>query len=320
MKAGIVLTRGHRMISVAAILEVLEAVNRIYKEEGQRPFFEISFIQNNEPAPGVYGEYAIHTSNETGYDLILLPSFKAEGLQQYAASNHDYIPWLKQQYQHGANIASFCTGAFLLAATGLLNDKPATTHIQAEQAFAKTFPSVIIAADAVMTEQDRLFTSGGATNSFHLLVRLVELFCNRQIAVYIAKLFSVDMDRTRQKYFGTFTPTENHEDDLVKQVQQGIKNKFRDVNSIEELITDIPASRRNLVRRFKLVTGITPIEYLQRTRVEAAKQLLERSRQSVLEVMLESGYNDFKSFRLIFKKNVGMTPTAYRKKFESRYS
>lgn len=320
MKAGIVLTRGHRMISVAAMLEVLEAVNRIYKEKGQRPFFEISFVQAGEPTPGVYGEYPIYTINKTNHDLIFIPSFTSEGLPQHAASNHEYIPWLRQQYMNGANIASFCTGAFLLAATGLLDNKPATTHIQAEYVFAKVFPSVIMATDAVMTEQDRIFTSGGATNSFHLLVRLVELFCNRDIAVDIAKLFSVDMDRTKQKYFGTFTPPENHQDDLVKQVQQGIKNKFRDVNSIEELITDIPASRRNLVRRFKLVTGITPIEYLQKTRVEAAKQLLERSRQSVLEVMLESGYSDFKSFRLIFKKNVGMTPTAYRKKFESRYS
>ena len=98
-------------------------------------------------------------------------------------------------------------------------------------------------------------------------------------------------------------------------VQQKISKLFNTSNTIEELLVEVPASRRNLVRRFKLATGITPIEYLQKTRIEAAKKLLEQSRQSILEVMLETGYNDLKSFRQLFKKNVGLSPKAYREKF-----
>jgi transcriptional regulator GlxA family with amidase domain len=147
---------------------------------------------------------------------------------------------------------------------------------------------------------------------------LLEIYCSRKVAVRAAKVFSIDLDRNRQTYFGTFTPAEDHGDSLVKQAQEEIRKHFSTANTIEELITDVPASRRNLVRRFKQVTGITPIEYLQKTRIEAAKQMLEQSRYSILEVMLESGYNDLKTFRTLFKKNVGMTPKMYREKFSGQ--
>lgn len=302
-------------MSVAAMLDVFEAVNTYYKESGESAFFDIIFVHSGK-APALYGDYTLRcTDDGTVYDLILIPSFKSLAIAQSVQLNRAFIPWLQHQYRMGAAVASFCTGAFLLGSTGLLDNRPATTHINADQAFARAFPSVILKANAVVTEKDRIYTSGGATNSFHLMMRLIEKYCSRSMAVRTAKLFAIDMDRSQQSYFGTFSPTENHGDDLVKQVQQGIKQHFREVNTIEELITSIPSSRRNLVRRFKQATGITPIEYLQKTRVEAAKQLLVHSRQSIMEIMLESGYNDFKSFRLIFKKNVGMTPTAYRKKF-----
>ena len=317
MKLGILQTYNHRLLSVAAMLDVFDAVNRFYKGDGSEAFFEIEFVHVGQlTATAVYEGYTIKSTDENvSYDLILIPAFKSDLLLLAVASNRAFIPWMQKQYNSGAAIASFCTGAFLLAASGLLNNRPATTHINAGHAFANAFPDVIVTSESIVTEKDRIYTSGGALNSFHLMFRLLEVYCSREIAVRAAKVFSIDMERKQQKYFGTFSPAENHGDDLVKQVQQGIKMKYRDANTIEELITNIPSSRRNLVRRFKQATGFTPIEYLQKTRMEAAKQLLEHSRQSVTEVMLESGYNDFKSFRLIFKKNVGMTPTAYRKKF-----
>lgn len=316
MTLGILLTQEHRLLSVAAMLDVFEAVNAFYEEKGSEPFFDIIFVHGGQQAPALYADYRMNNMNDdVVYDIILIPSFKTQAITQTLQRNCAFIPWLQRQYQQGAAIASFCTGAFLLGSTGLLDNRPATTHINADQAFARAFPAVILKADAVVTEKDRIYTSGGATNSFYLMLRLVEIYCGRSMAIRAAKLFSIDMDRSQQSYFGTFTPTENHGDDLVRQVQQGIKEHFMKVNTIEEIVTSIPSSRRNLVRRFKQATGITPIQYLQKTRVEAAKQLLVHSRQSILEIMLESGYNDFKSFRLIFKKNVGMTPTAYRKKF-----
>lgn len=317
MKLGILLTEEHRLLSVAAILDVFETVNRFNEQEKGVPYFDIRLLHFGTISQ-TYSDYKLwDVALEDEYDIILIPAFKQDSLPDALQENAKWVSWLLHQYVLGAAVASFCTGAFLLASTGLLDDKPATTHINAEYAFANAFPNVRLQADAVVTEENKIYTSGGATNSFHLMMRLIEIYCSRKMAVKVAKVFSIDLDRTQQSYFGTFAPIEDHGDDLVKQTQDGIKKNFREANTIEEIITDVPASRRNLVRRFKQVTGITPIEYLQKTRIEAAKQLLEHSRQSVMEVMFESGYNDLKSFRTLFKKNVGMTPTAYREKFNN---
>lgn len=319
MKLGILLTKEHRLLSVAAMLDVFETVNRFYTEEGKIPPFIIDLLYLKGHDAMTYADYEPKTvTNAMHYDLLFIPAFKQEWLSESINANLPWVPWLNNQYNNGAAIASYCTGAFLLAATGLLNNKPATTHINAEAAFAKLFPEVILQSEAVVTEKDRIYTSGGATNSFHLMMLLLETYCDRKTAVRAAKLFSVDMDRNRQSYFGSFTPAEDHGDDLVKQAQEEIKKNFKKANTIEEIITDVPASRRNLVRRFKQVTGITPIEYLQKTRIEAAKHMLETSRNSIMEVMLESGYNDLKTFRTLFKKNVGMTPKMYRDKFSGQ--
>jgi transcriptional regulator GlxA family with amidase domain len=136
-------------------------------------------------------------------------------------------------------------------------------------------------------------------------------------AVRTAKFFAIDMDRDNQSYFSTFQPSHDHRDELVASAQQKIESNYSDACTIEEIIKDIPASRRNIVRRFKQVTGITPIEYLQHTRIAAAKKLLEQTDKQMTEVIFNSGYNDPKAFRKIFRKAVGMTPTEYREKFQA---
>jgi len=320
MNLGIVLTREHRLLSVAAILDVFETVNRFYKEEGHSPFFTIELVHTGNVELTAFSGYVSKSiASIDDYHLLLIPAFKPGPLSQFVANNHYFIPWLRQQYQNGATIASFCTGTFLLGASGLLDNRSATTHIDAADVFANTFPKVKLQADAVITQDDGLCTSGGATNSFHLMLKLIEIYCGRKLAVRTAKVFSIDLNRQQQGYFRSFYPPEDHGDDLVKLTQQKIKEQFSKVNTVEEIITDIPSSRRNLVRRFKHATGITPIEYLQKTRIEAAKELLEQSKQSILQVMIESGYNDLKNFRSLFKRNVGMTPKAYREKFNGSH-
>jgi len=319
MQIGVVLLKGHRLLSAAALIDVFESANRFYEEAGDTQPFTIKLLYlSGHETPAYDGYTPMVIDGATCYDLLLIPSFKNNNISESLQENGPWLPWLTAQHSAGAAIASFCTGAFVLAAAGLLNGRPATTHINAEAVFARMFPLVQLQAEAVVTEKDNIYTSGGATNTFHLLMLLLERYANREVAVRAAKMFSIDLDRNRQTYFGSFTPLENHGDDLVKQAQDEIKKNYSKANTIEELITDVPASRRNLVRRFKLVTGITPIEYLQKTRIEAAKQLLEQSRYSILEVMLESGYNDLKTFRTLFKKTVGMTPKMYRDKFSGQ--
>lgn len=315
MKLAILLTKGHRLLSVAAMLDVFETANQFYIEDGKPARFTIHLLHQEGHFVPYEGYEPKQPTDGEVYDIVMIPALRHDYFDENVRENSAWGPWLRAQYSQGAAVAGYCTGAFVLAVSGLLNGRPATTHINAGGGFAKLFPDVVLHEEAVVTEKDRVFTSGGATNSFHLMLRLLEIYCGRPFAVRVAKVFSIDMDRSRQLYFGTFMPDEAHGDELVKQAQEQIKRNFSKAATIEEILAGVPASRRNLLRRFKQVTGVTPIEYLQKTRIEAAKQLLEESRASITEIMYDSGYNDLKTFRTLFKKNVGMTPKSYREKF-----
>ena len=316
---GLLLTRNHRLLSIAAMLDMFETINRFYVSAEQEPKFEISLFYPGEQQPPGYSSHQLFPiSSARQLNLILIPAFSTQEISISLQANSDCIPWLKTQYAGGAELASFCTGAFLLAASGLLNGKPATTHIHSALAFQKNYPDVELRASEVLTHSEGVFTSGGATNTFHLLLLLVELHCDREKAVQAAKYFAIDMDRHKQAYFGVFEPILNHRDELVSSVQRKIEKSFSDNTTIEEMLVDIPASRRNIVRRFKLATNCTPIEYLQKTRIEAAKKMLEQTNNTILEVMMDCGYNDLKAFRQLFRRSTGMTPTSYREKFGFR--
>ncbi|RAJ22834.1 GlxA family transcriptional regulator [Pedobacter cryoconitis] len=320
IKLGLLLTNQYRLLSVAAILDVFETVNKLYAQDGLMAPFQIDLFCSDDsllsnPGTYFYGYQPLSIQKPSNQDLILIPSFINEDIQHAVAENYSAITWLNQQYAAGAELASFCTGAFLLGATGLLNGKIATTHVDACAAFASAFPEVSLQADKTVTQDGRLYTSGGATSSFHLMLHLLQIHCGNTIAIKIAKLFAIDMDRHTQTYFNTFQISRKHNDDLVAMAQQKIETAYHNTGTIEEMIKDIPASRRNIVRRFKQVTGITLIEYLQQTRIEAAKKLLEQTVEQMTEVIYKSGYNDPKAFRKVFRKTVGMTPSEYRDKF-----
>lgn len=318
IQLGILLTNRYRLLSVAAILDVFESVNKFYVADGKEAVFNISLFADSRPDGNAleFNDRQIQSLDVAAkQDLIFIPAFNAADIVQAIQENYRFIPWLQQQYQAGCELACVCTGAFLLGATGLLNGKTATTHVDACDAFENAFPQVKLQADKVVTGDAGLYTSGGSTSSFHLMLHLLQKHCGRDIAVRTAKLFSIDMDREQQTYFSTFSPVQAHNDELVAMAQHSIESSYHNAGTIEELIKEIPGSRRNIARRFKQVTGITPIEYLQKTRIEAAKRLLIGTNQQMTEVMINSGYSDPKAFRKIFRKTVGMTPTGYREKF-----
>lgn len=318
-RIALLYTHHCRPISIAAILDVFESVNAACLQENGEKAFDIHLVTDEKMGDtNIHGVYKPQLlSDMQAVDLLLIPAFNPVDMREALGANRSFIPWICNQYQQGAEVASFCTGAFLLASTGLLNGRRATTHVFSADAFSSAFPEVIIEPEAVLTHDAGVYTSGGATSTFHLLLWLIEKHCGRDKAIYIAKLFAIDMDRSKQSYFARFLPTRNHQDDLVTSAQQRMESQYNQSTTVEEIIGDIPSSRRNFVRRFKHATGLTPIEYLQRTRIEAAKNLLEQTNQSVSEIMFHSGYNDMKSFRQVFKKGVGLTPTEYRDKFNA---
>ncbi len=314
-KVGLIVPHDYKLLSIAAILEVFETANKLSKET-EKPF-EIMIFQSTEQIDqeSLFG-YNINSIEASKIlDLILIPAFTTDNMSEMIAKNKRFIPWLQNQHKTGAELASFCTGAFLFAASGLLNEKLATTHVDACSAFTKAFPMVKLKPEETLTADGSLYTSGGSTSTFHLLILLVQKYCGNEIAVQIAKIFSIDLNRYKQSYFSTFRPNHLHNDTLVAMLQQKIESQYHSIEKLEEITKDIPTSARNMTRRFKQVTGIPPIEYLQNIRVESSKKYLEQTQLSISEIIEKTGYNDPKAFRKVFYKMVGMKPIEYREKF-----
>lgn len=306
IQVAVAQTHENRLLSTAAINDVFETVNWLFRQQGQANFFQLHQIAARE------------LDADTLFDLVLIPAFNAVDIAGALEANKAFIPWLQKQYRHGAAVGSVCSGAFLLAATGLLNGKKATTHVMYADAFTALYPDVVLCKEAVVTYEQNVYTSGGATCSFHLLLHLLEKYCGRSVAVQTAKLFSIDMDRHQQAYFSGFMPRKNHSDNLVRETQQQIERQYMDIETIDGLIRNLPVSPRNFMRRFKQATGITPINYLQQTRIEAARRLLEHTNDPVTDIMYSVGYGDMKSFRTLFTRIAGLPPKAYREKYALR--
>lgn len=322
MKLAILLTQGHRLLSLAAIVDVFETVNSFLEAEGKEKMFEIGLIGNNKDISLAENlrryPYELLQDVPGKKDLIFVPAFSATDMQQTIRDNAGFIPLLQTQHSLGAALISLCTGSFLLAAAKLLDGKQATTHMEAADKFAKAYPLVQLQPHAVVTQSGHIYTSGGATSSFHMKLLLIQQYCGRALAVRVAKSFAIDMDRNNQLYFEHFKPVLSSEDELVRAVQKAINQRFSEIKNVEEALEEVPSSRRNIIRRFKQATGMTPIRYLQKTKIEAAKNLLETTNKDIMDVMVSSGYSDLKNFRQLFKSFTGMTPKGYRDKYAMR--
>jgi transcriptional regulator GlxA family with amidase domain len=247
-------------------------------------------------------------------DLIFIPAFVGD-LKTAVETNKDFIPWIVEQHEKGAEIVSLCVGAFLLAKTGLIDQKQCSTHWRAADEFREMFPSIELVTDRIITEDCGIYTSGGATSYYNLLIYLVEKFTTRETAIRTAKFFAIDFHRDSQSSFIIFKGQNGHMDEEVKKAQNFIENNFQGKITIDELSAHVALGRRSLERRFKEATYNTVAEYVQRVKVEAAKKYFETSHKSVSEVMYDVGYSDTKAFRGTFKKITGMTPIDYRKRY-----
>lgn len=319
MTISVLYTRNHRLLSLVAIVDVFETVNQFLEEDGRPAAFEIQLVglEPEVTLPGSLENISYVPVTEAASDggIIIIPAFRDREMEKNIQANLPFIPWVIENYGKQCKVTSCCTGSFLLGATGLLNGKEATTHMEACDAFAQNFPDVHLVPHAIVTSSQNVYTSGGATSTFHLLIHLVQETCGREYAVRLAKNFAIDMDRSNQLYFEKFVPELSREDELVRQVQLVINARYRELKNVEEALEEIPSSRRNIVRRFKTATGMTPIRYLQKTKIESAKLLLETTNKDILEVMLSSGYQDLKNFRELFKNFTGLTPKGYRDKY-----
>ena len=206
-------------------------------------------------------------------------------------------------------------GAFLLAETGLLNGKKCSTHWVAANDFRKLYPDVLLVDDKVVTEEQGIYSSGGAFSYLNLLLYLIEKYAGRDMAILASKVFAIEIERRTQSPFTIFTGQKDHQDNEVRKAQEFIENNYTEKLTVDQIAKMFYIGRRTFERRFKKATTNTVVEYIQRVKIEAAKKMLETSRENVNDVMFNVGYSDSKAFRNTFKKVVGYSPLEYRKKY-----
>ena len=293
-------------------------INEFLKSQGQTSLFNVQLVGLTKEVKLMDGLFTIHTDailkTARKPDLVIIPAVSGN-LENAIKLNSDFLPWIEQQYKNGAEVASLCLGAFILASTGLLDGKTCSTHWLFANEFRTMFPKVNLVDNKIVTEQSGVYTSGGANSYWNLLLHLVEKYTNRELAILASKFFVLDIDKKTQSPFSIFKGQKIHEDEEIKKVQEFIENNYAKKISVDALCEKFAIGRRTFERRFKKATGNSVVEYMQRVKMEAAKKQLETGRRTVNEVMYEVGYNDTKAFRELFKKITGLSPVEYRNKY-----
>ena len=317
----IVVPKGNaNLSSITGSFEILTRANEYWRKVGNKPLMEIhiaGFVKELKLGVGFFSVYPVDIRQIKRPDLLIIPSISYD-YDNVIKENKDLITWIRDQYNSGAEIASICTGAFLLAATGLLDGKTCSTHWNAANDFKRLFPNIQLLTDKLITVEPGIYTNGGAYSFLNLILFLVEKYFDRHTAIVCSKIFQIDIERTSQSPFFIFQAQKNHGDELVCQAQTYLEENLSEKISFEKLASKLATSRRNFDRRFIKATGNTPVEYLQRLKVEVAKRTLEKGRKSIFEVMSEVGYSDDKAFREVFKKITSLSPMDYRAKYNQQ--
>ena len=295
-----------------------QMANEIRSTFDKPPIFTVEYVGLNKYVPANNGEYTIKTDrllkDVTHTDLLVIPPIYGQ-ISKGLKINEQAIPAIKKLHEQGSSIASLCVGAFILAETGLLAGKKCSTHWAHITEFKKMYPLVQVEDGAIITEHDNIYSSGGASSLWNLLLYLIEKYTDRETAVLLAKYFALDIGRDSQSQFAIFRGQKNHSDAAIQLAQNYIEQNFEEKITVDTLASLTNSGRRTFERRFKNATNNTPTEYIQRVRIEAAKLFFEASRKNISEIMYDVGYTDTKSFRHVFKKITGLTPIEYRNKF-----
>jgi len=293
-------------------------VNDFLAGIGKDPLFRVKLVGITKEPQVYQGLFTVipdlAISDPHKHDLIIIPPVNGEW-DKIIAMNREFFSWINTQHQRGAEVASLCVGTFLLASTGLLNGKSCATHWFAANDFRKMFPGVNLVSEKIITDENGIYSSGGANSFWNLLLYIIEKYAGREIMLLCAKFYEIEIDRGSQASFSIFTGQKDHLDEPVKKAQEFIESHFQDKLTVEQLADMFALGRRSLERRFKKATNNTVVEYIQRVKIEAAKKSFETSRKNINEVMYDVGYTDTKAFRTTFKKISGLSPIEYRNRY-----
>jgi transcriptional regulator GlxA family with amidase domain len=306
------------LTSIDGSHQLFTRVNDFMRYQGKPPVYEVEIVglqKNTELGGGLYNIQADKTISQVGKtDVIVLPLLCGD-FANSISRNSKFKEWVVEQYHNNAEIVCLCVGSFFLASTGLLADKKCAVHWAARNEFKAMFPDVTIIDDTIITDERGIYTCGGGYSYLNLLLYVIEKHVGREISVLASKMFEIDIDRKSQNPFIIFVGQKRHGDEAVLKAQELIENNPTGSFTLERFCDELGVGRRTFERRFKKNTGNSVLEYVQRVKVEFAKQHLEAGRKTINEIIYETGYNDIDAFRKVFKKITDLSPMEYRKKY-----
>ena len=316
MKIGILAYENCTASMITSMMDILALANT--QRAGRRPFFETIVITRKGRAVNSFTGYPVSSSvsikSMQRYDLVYVPGFLADPVATIERE-HESISWLKALHRRGVKLCAACNGNLLLAEAGIFNGKTATTHWSLKDFFMDRYPLVRLKPEKIIVDEGDVVSAGGVTACMNLAIYLVAKYMSADIALSCSKIFLVDSGRKLQTPYLIFTAPRSHGDKDIVQLQDWIEDHYQGEVTVDLLMSESSMSRRTLVRRFKSATGDTPLEYLQRVRVENAKRSLETTNKTFSEITWDVGYNDISSFQRLFKEHTRLTPREYRGKF-----
>ncbi len=323
LKIGIMAYENCLQSGIAGMLDLFTLSNwerRRQKSGDKSPFCRCDIItQDGEPVLS-FNRQPIKATRSFAdcddLDLLIIPGIM--GKPELLFEQKPLVKWVKEQHQQGVVVASACSGAFLLAATGVLKKRLATTHWQLADRFRQRFPRVELNVDRLLIDGEDYLCAGGTSAHVDLARHIIEKYGSQALARSCARFMLLEEGQRDQAPFVKFQGCRSHGDKPVLLVQKWLDQAYREKVTVKGMCGLSGLNERTFLRRFKKATGESPLDYLQKMRLEKAKQMLTASEVSLDEITKAVGYADTSSFRRLFRQVIGISPTAYRQRFTGK--
>jgi transcriptional regulator GlxA family with amidase domain len=316
IEIGLLLYPGAQMSAVLGLTDLFGVANRLSAEHGGTNPRELRishWLLRDKPSYELVRVFDTHQQQpQKLVGLILPPNLNTD---PQGGAIPELQRWVETQHASGCIASSVCGGAFLLAKTGLLNGRSATTHWTFSQTLADRFPQIRVDTEKLIIDDGDIVTAGGLMAWVDLGLKLVDRFLGPTVMLETARFFLVDVSGRQQRFYSNFSPKLHHGDEPILKVQQWLQNSDVGSLSVSTMAAKARMGERTFLRRFQKATGLTPTEYVQHLRVGKARESLEFSSLAMKEIAWKVGYEDYGAFRKVFQKIMGLSPGDYRLRF-----
>jgi transcriptional regulator GlxA family with amidase domain len=320
LKIGIMAYENCLQSGIAGMLDLFTLANwerRRQKKTERGPFCRCDIVTIDGQAVNSFNRQPIVANTDFKtyghFDLLIIPGMM--GRPELLFEQKKLVNWVRTQHQQGTIVASACSGAFLLAATGVLKKRLATTHWQLADRFRQHFPRVELNVNRLLIDGDDYLCAGGTSAHVDLARYIIEKYGSPNLARSCARFMLLEERPRDQAPYVRFHGCRSHGDEAILKVQKWLDTVYRENISVKQMCALSTLNERTFLRRFKKATGEGPLAYLQKMRLEKAKQMLTSTDLSIEQITVAVGYVDVSSFRRLFRQSIGLSPTLYRQRF-----